>query len=878
MLYDCYILFVLSKTLCNNRVGGNAVKQMWAFVQVFVGFYLFISGFFLTRYELSSRNSCKKVPAGYTAEKNLRVNQKQSKDCWYPLRYEKVILVIVDALRYDFVDRGEMEMNENFHLHLPVVKDLVDGEHGLLFKFIADAPTMTMQRLKGITTGGLPTFMDIKDNMKSNKIVEDNIVHQLVQEEKHIVFMGDSTWDDLYGNYFKRNYSYDSFIVKDLHTVDNGVIEHIFPEMKNTDWTALIAHFLGVDHVGHTFGPDDPHMALKLDQINKVLENIVDKLDDDTLLVVLGDHGMSKEGNHGGATDDETNAALFMYSKKPLVRKNGHSFSNKAVQQVDLVPTLSLLLGLPIPFGNLGSVIPQIFQLDVHSNDPAQDVHALNRALELNAFQMHDYFEAYSSFGSVDTSTLDQMYAQAKRTMLSIQDHQHGNIALQKEYTTILQKYLKEGLAVGRNLWTRFDLPRMATGIVILVLALMVFSIQLIRLHSNYDGAMIGFGVGCVIAPFLFSWTDIYHRWVTLTVLGSQLGYLCQNCMLSMRVKFSLFNIGTCFIGLLHVLGLFSNSYINAEHNVVLFLMSSSATLLSIFHANSVESQNVFRALMYMVLGWFATMSSSVNIIHTRVSIFETILPSCLTAGFILYKLYQKQTFVWFTCLSCYAATWMYWTVSHDHYIIRILMPRYVYLGMLVVPIMGHVQEYDVMTLSWLNGLSIVLGPQSVLVLVCFTTQLFLLLKLLPSRAPAIVKGTHWYLLLLHGFFTTGHHTSFTNLQNAAGFVGFDLFYKQLAGALLLFNTYGTIIIGTLFIAISSNHHSALFGTKFVFTINAVASTMFVCAQRRHLMVWAIFAPKLLYDVVALLVHMTFSILGQFLHQRKQPRQLALEK
>jgi hypothetical protein len=31
------------------------------------------------------------------------------------------------------------------------------------------------------------------------------------------------------------------------------------------------------------------------------------------------------------------------------------------VAQVDLVPTLSLLLGTPIPFANLGFVIPELF-------------------------------------------------------------------------------------------------------------------------------------------------------------------------------------------------------------------------------------------------------------------------------------------------------------------------------------------------------------------------------------------------------------------------------------------------------------------------------------------------------------------------------------
>lgn len=34
---------------------------------------------------------------------------------------------------------------------------------------------------------------------------------------------------------------------------------------------------------------------------------------------------------------------------------------NDSVQQTDFVPTLALLLGIPIPFSNLGSIIPELF-------------------------------------------------------------------------------------------------------------------------------------------------------------------------------------------------------------------------------------------------------------------------------------------------------------------------------------------------------------------------------------------------------------------------------------------------------------------------------------------------------------------------------------
>ena len=70
---------------------------------------------------------------------------------------------------------------------------------------------------------------------------------------------------------FERYYPYPSFNVKDLHTVDNGVMAHLIPEIQRTDWDVIIAHFLGVDHCGHRYGPYHPAMAEKLTQMDEVL-------------------------------------------------------------------------------------------------------------------------------------------------------------------------------------------------------------------------------------------------------------------------------------------------------------------------------------------------------------------------------------------------------------------------------------------------------------------------------------------------------------------------------------------------------------------------------------------------------------------------------
>ncbi|KAG1227496.1 hypothetical protein G6F68_019590 [Rhizopus microsporus] len=94
--------------------------------------------------------------------------------------------------------------------------------------------------------------------------------------------MGDDTWVHLYPDVFdhpQRTFDSDSFKMLDLDSVDNAILSHLWPLMEDDDqgrhWDLAVAHFLGVDHCGHTHGPAHPNMARKLDQMNSVIERIL---------------------------------------------------------------------------------------------------------------------------------------------------------------------------------------------------------------------------------------------------------------------------------------------------------------------------------------------------------------------------------------------------------------------------------------------------------------------------------------------------------------------------------------------------------------------------------------------------------------------------
>lgn len=397
-------------------------------------------------------------------------------------------MIIVDALRYDFtVPFNPATANSqphHFHNALPVFHETAtqQANNAFLLPFIADPPTTTLQRLKGLTTGTLPTFVDAGSNFAGTAIDEDNLVAQLRNASKTIVHLGDDTWHSLFPGYFEPNLTraYDSFNVWDLHTVDNGVTEHLLPLLSpanSSKWDVVFGHYLGVDHAGHRYGPDHPAMAAKLRQMDDVFRKVIDLIDDETLLVVMGDHGMDAKGDHGGESADEIEAALWMYSKKGIFGRSSPEFvhppataKERPVAQIDLVPTLSFLLGMPIPFNNLGAPIEEAF-----IGRDGQDFSNLAQVNRLTAAQIYRYQHQYALARKLDESVTSGPLALFKAATEASESTYGARSPSQADWRFVYQayrKYQKETLGVCRGLWASFDTESMYLGIGILAFTL----------------------------------------------------------------------------------------------------------------------------------------------------------------------------------------------------------------------------------------------------------------------------------------------------------------------------------------------------------------------------------------------------------------------
>ena len=258
--------------------GGGKAILLFIFLCHLVSFILFSGGFMLKRVVVSEHSKCSPPHPPQAAQPHHSSSQSAHSmpSCHpHPRPFKRVLWLLIDALRYDFMLYDEDSAAPPIYRNkMPYVRDLLKSrpQNARLFKFVADPPTTTMQRLKALTTGSLPTFIDIGSNFNSYAISEDSLPHQAKLNGRNITFIGDDTWLGLYPDMLTRTFDYPSLNVQDLHTVDNGVIQNLGPELSREDAEIVIGHMLGVDHVGHTYGPTHWTMEKKLVQMNDFIE------------------------------------------------------------------------------------------------------------------------------------------------------------------------------------------------------------------------------------------------------------------------------------------------------------------------------------------------------------------------------------------------------------------------------------------------------------------------------------------------------------------------------------------------------------------------------------------------------------------------------
>lgn len=570
----------------------------------------FSEGYLKTRAHLDRHSECGDVKDLYTLpDKSYLERLGRNESCWNHRKFERVVVLLVDSLRFDFctmdpsydpssepsfatghayVDPGDDARIVRYYKNrLPIINATIweKPKNARLFRFVADPPTATMQRIKALTTGSMPTFLEVSDNFASEEIKDDNWVVQMGNCGRKAVFVGDDTWMSMYPRSFAKAYPYPSFEVRDLHTVDLGVQKHLIPEIKGesfgpTGWHLILGHMLGVDHVGHRLGSNHPEMASKLQEMNMVISQTMKHIDDGTLFIVLSDHGMNYEGNHGGATFQEQSASLFFYTPRKDAFKDpveeplpnaSNRLEYKHVSQIDIVPTLSMLLGAPIPYGSLGMILPDLFwsaenpsdlldplhvnsaQLlrylsDLEKNGdrfPEEEMKALRQshseAVESHARWQSDYKS--SNFGSKNANDDSKNGNQASKNGNSDSSSSKVRADAAREVYKKYKKFHEHAVDLCRRLWTTFDTDKMQLNLWFMIATTLVPAVLALANSKKLYRIMFYVSVGLFWAPltYLVGWKSrgwpLSLEWIIFVIQVSSLG----SALLALIVEFEVF-------------------------------------------------------------------------------------------------------------------------------------------------------------------------------------------------------------------------------------------------------------------------------------------------------------------------------------------------
>lgn len=254
----------------------------------------------------------------------------------------------------------------------------------------------------------------------------------------------------------------------------------------------------------------------------------------------------------------------------------------KSASQIDIVPTLSLLLGLPIPFSNLGSIIPFLFSLrsDYYCFDKNTDSE-LGSALAAaeNALQIHSYLKTYNSeFREIDALSISVAEENLKAISYlwkNITSNATQNLEFISKLRTGYREYTKGVYNLFEKKWATFNVEYMIFGIIFLSLALFI-NILCAEKISNENIIVVLVSIAFIfIHILLYSFFFLYICIPVVFVTGSIFAKMFLSYRSYITECFtSLFTIQFVILFLFFLCS-FSNSFIIYEDHVILYLLQS---------------------------------------------------------------------------------------------------------------------------------------------------------------------------------------------------------------------------------------------------------------------------------------------------------------
>ncbi|VDK48767.1 unnamed protein product [Anisakis simplex] len=140
-------------------------------------------------------------------------------------------------------------------------------------------------------------------------------------------------------------------------------------ERLNANGVMFFLHFLGIDVNGHSSKPYSSDYITNLVFVDNAIRNVSNLManyfnDNKTAFIFTSDHGMTDWGSHGAGTSEEVLTPYVVWGSGVKA-----SYFSRNINQIDLAPLMSSLLGIPIPTNSIGSLPIQLQESASENNN-----------------------------------------------------------------------------------------------------------------------------------------------------------------------------------------------------------------------------------------------------------------------------------------------------------------------------------------------------------------------------------------------------------------------------------------------------------------------------------------------------------------------------
>lgn len=258
----------------------------------------------------------------------------------------KVILVLSDALRYDVA-----KDNMGFLGHL------VESKLASLYKIVGELPSMSRPMYETVHTGASSSVHGIVANSIVRRSNMPN-VFQSVTEAGKVTAAAAYYWVSELYNRAPYNRIDDKEIDDEKLFIQHGrfYTQDEYPDIELFASAAhlirkfspdyLLLHPMGMDYHGETYGSDSKEYRNHAIHQDAWLAPLIQEwMNLDYTILVTGDHGINKDGAHGGTTPEQREVPLFMIHP----RGEGRGDTGEVISQLCIAPTVLNILHIPIP-------------------------------------------------------------------------------------------------------------------------------------------------------------------------------------------------------------------------------------------------------------------------------------------------------------------------------------------------------------------------------------------------------------------------------------------------------------------------------------------------------------------------------------------------